>query len=294
MSLQLKPLQPFAAEASGIDIANPLTPEEVRAVEHAMDTHGVLVFRNQPMDQHQQIAYAKQFGPLDLGLRKLKGGAHRFDYAELADISNVKTDGAVADRTHGKIIGNVANQLWHSDSSFQRPRAKYSMLSSVVNPGFGGETEFADLRMAYDALPAWLKDKIADLKAVHSALHSRFLLGDTDYTEEQKRAIAPAVWPLVQTDPRSGRKILFVGIHACEIVGMTMAEGRMLIMDLLEHATQREFVHRHHWQVGDLVMWDNTCTLHRGRWYDFAERRELRRATTEEVVTSPEAQRLVA
>lgn len=294
MSLQLKPLQPFAAEASGIDITQPLAPDEVRAIEHAMDTHGVLVWRGQPMDQHQQIAYAKQFGPLDLGLRKLKGGAHRFDYAELADISNVKADGEVADRAHAKIVGNVANQLWHSDSSFQRPRAKYSMLSSVINPSFGGETEFADLRLAYDALPAWLKDKIADLKAVHYALHSRFLLGDTQYTEEQKRAIEPAVWPLVQTDPRSGRKILFVGIHACEIVGMTVAEGRMLLMDLLEHATQREFVHRHHWQVGDLVMWDNTCTLHRGRWYDFAERRELRRATTEEVVTSPEAAKVAA
>lgn len=294
MPLQLKPLQPFAAEASGIDITRPLAPEEVRAVEQAMDTHAVLVFRNQPMDQHQQIAYAKQFGPLDLGLRKLKGGAHRFDYAELADISNVKADGEVAERAHAKIVGNVANQLWHSDSSFQRPRAKYSMLSSVVNPSFGGETEFADLRMAYDALPQWLKDKIADLKAVHYALHSRFLLGDTHYTEAQKQAIPPAVWPLVQTDPRSGRKILFVGIHACEIVGMTVAEGRMLLMDLLEHATQREFVFRHHWQVGDLVMWDNTCTLHRGRWYDFAERRELRRATTEEVVTSPEAARLAA
>ena len=289
MTLQLKPLQPFAAEAGGIDISRPLEPHEVQAIEQAMDSHGVLVFRGQPLDQHQQIRFAKSFGPLDLGLRKLKGGPHRFEYAELADISNVTVDGAVAGREHAKIVGNVANQLWHSDSSFQRPRAKYSMLSAAVVPGFGGETEFADLRLAYDALPGWLKDKVADLKAVHHALHSRFLLGDTDYTEEQKRAIPPAVWPLVQTDPRSGRKALFVGIHACEIVGMTPAEGRMLLLDLLEHATQREFVHRHHWQVGDLVMWDNTATLHRGRWYDFAERRELRRATTEEVAMSPEA-----
>ena len=286
--LRLRPQQPFTAEASGIDIGKPLSVIEVQAIEQAMDTHGVLVFRNQPLDQDQQVAFAKSFGPLDLGLRKLKGGAHRFKYAELADISNVKVDGEVADRNHAKIVGNVANQLWHSDSSFQFPRAKYSMLSSSVVPSFGGETEFADLRLAYDALPAWLKTKIADLKAVHYALHSRFLLGDTNYTQEQRDSIAPAVWPLVQTDPRTGRKILFVGIHACEIVGMTPAEGRMLIMDLLEHATQREFVHRHHWQVGDLVMWDNTATVHRGRWYDFAERRELRRATTEEVVTSPE------
>lgn len=285
--LKLTPLQPFAAEASGIDLTQPLGPEQVRAIEDAMDEHAVLVFRNQPLTQAQQIAFAKSLGPLDLGLRKLKGGPHRFDYAELADISNVKADGEVASRNHAKIVGNIANQLWHSDSSFQRPRAKYSMLSAVVVPGSGGDTEFADLRMAYDALPDWRKQQIEGLKAKHYALHSRFLLGDTEYTEEQKQSIPPAWWPLVQTDPRSGRKILFVGIHACEVEGMTLAEGRMLIMDLIEHATQREFVYRHHWQVGDLVMWDNTATLHRGRAFDFDERRELRRATTEEVVAAP-------
>jgi alpha-ketoglutarate-dependent 2,4-dichlorophenoxyacetate dioxygenase len=284
--LNLKQLHPFAAEASGIDLTQPLDASGVKAIEDAMDQHAVLVFRNQPLTQAQQIAFAKALGPLDLGLRKLKGGPHRFDYAELADISNVKADGEVADRQHAKIVGNVANQLWHSDSSFQHPRAKYSMLSAVVVPQFGGDTEFADLRMAYDALPDWQKKQIADLKALHYALHSRFMLGDTNYTEEQKKAIAPAVWPLVQTDPRSGRKILFVGIHACEVEGMTTAEGRMLIMDLLEHATQREFVYRHKWQVGDLVMWDNTATVHRGRYFDFAQRRELRRATTEEVTAT--------
>lgn len=284
-TLNLKPLHPFAAQASGIDLSQPLDPADVKAIEDAMDRHAVLVFRQQPLTQGQQIAFAKSLGPLDLGLRKLKGGPHRFDYAELADISNVKADGEVADRTHAKIVGNVANQLWHSDSSFQHPRAKYSMLSAVVVPDFGGDTEFADLRMAYDALQQWRKTQIENLKAVHYALHSRFMLGDTGYTEEQKKAIPPAVWPLVQTDARSGRKILFVGIHACEIEGMTTAEGRMLIMDLMEHATQREFVYRHKWQVGDLVMWDNTATVHRGRYFDFAQRRELRRATTEEVTT---------
>lgn len=282
--IELKPLSPFAAEASGIDLSEPLSPAQVKAVEDAMDRRAVLVFRRQPLTQGQQIAFAKALGPLDMGLRKLKGGPHRFEYAELADISNVKVDGEVADRQHAKIVGNVANQLWHSDSSFQKPRAKYSMLSAVTVPGFGGETEFADLRMAYDALPEWRKTQIQGLEAVHYALHSRFLLGDTQYSEAQRQAIPPATWPLVQIDPRSGRKILFVGIHACEITGMTLAEGRMLLLDLLEHATQREFVYRHHWQVGDLVMWDNTATVHRGRWFDFAERRELRRATTEEVL----------
>jgi alpha-ketoglutarate-dependent taurine dioxygenase len=169
MSLKLKPLQPFAAEASGIDLRQPLTRDQVRAIEDAMDQHAVLVFRNQPLTQHEQIAFAKSLGPLDLGLRKLKGGAHRFEYAELADISNVKVDGEVAGREHAKIVGNVANQLWHSDSSFQKPRAKYSMLSAVTVPGFGGETEFADLRMAYDALPEWRKKQVEGLEAERPA-----------------------------------------------------------------------------------------------------------------------------
>jgi alpha-ketoglutarate-dependent 2,4-dichlorophenoxyacetate dioxygenase len=281
--LHLKPLQPFAAEATGIDLREPLTPAQIKAVEEAMDQHAVLVFRDQNLSQTQQIEFAKSLGPLDMGLRKLKGGPHRLEYAELADISNVKVDGEVADRAHAKIVGNVANQLWHSDSSFQKPRAKYSMLSAVTVPVFGGETEFADLRMAWDDLPDWRQRQVEGLRAVHYALHSRFLLGDTQYTEEQRQAIPPASWPLVQTDPRTGRKILFVGIHACEIEGMTVAEGRMLLLDLMEHATQRQFVYQHHWQVGDLVMWDNTSTVHRGRWFDFTERRELRRATTEEV-----------
>jgi len=281
--LHLKPLQPFAAEATGIDLREPLTPVQIKAVEEAMDQHAVLVFRDQNLSQTQQIEFAKSLGPLDMGLRKLKGGPHRLEYAELADISNVKVDGEVADRAHAKIVGNVANRLWHSDSSFQKPRAKYSMLSAVTVPVFGGETEFADLRMAWDDLPDWRQRQVEGLRAVHYALHSRFLLGDTQYTEEQRQAIPPAIWPLVQTDPRTGRKILFVGIHACEIEGMTLAEGRMLLLDLMEHATQRQFVYQHHWQVGDLVMWDNTSTVHRGRWFDFTERRELRRATTEEV-----------
>jgi alpha-ketoglutarate-dependent 2,4-dichlorophenoxyacetate dioxygenase len=148
--------------------------------------------------------------------------------------------------------------------------------------------------MAWEALPDWRKRQVEPLAAVHYALHSRFMLGDTHYTPEQRDAIKPAVWPLVQTDPRSGRKILFVGIHACEIPGIPLPEARLLLLDLLEHATQREFIYRHQWRVGDLVMWDNTATLHRGRHFDVSQRRELRRATTEEVGLSPEAESLAA
>ena len=284
MALRFKSLHRlFAAEASGFDLTRPLTREQIREIDEGMNRHAVLVFRDTPLDQTEQIEFARSLGPLDLGLRKLKRNPHRFDYEELIDISNVGMDGAVTARDHAKITGNIANQLWHSDSSFQCPRARYSMLQAVTLTSWGGETEFADLRAAYDGLPARLKAEIAGLTAEHYALHSRFMLGDNQYTEEQKNALPPVEWPLVQTHPGSGRKLLFVGIHCQRVPGMTLPEGRMLIMDLLEHATQPRFVYRHEWRVGDLVIWDNRATLHRGRRFDVTERRELRRTTTEDV-----------
>jgi alpha-ketoglutarate-dependent 2,4-dichlorophenoxyacetate dioxygenase len=284
VALTLEPLHPlFAAEAGGVDCARPLEPAQRRAIVAAMDRYAVLVFRGQQLGEDEQIAFARQFGPLDVGFRRIRRGQpHRFGHDELADISNVQPDGGLAARDAAKIVSNIANQLWHSDSSFQKPAARYSMLHAVVVPSKGGETEYADLRAAYDALPADLKAQIAHLEAEHYALHSRFMLGDTSYTEEQRKALPPVTWPLVRTHPGSGRRLLWVGVHATHVLGMTVPEGRMLLMDLLEHATQREFVYRHSWQVGDLVMWDNRAVLHRGRRFDFVERREMRRATTED------------
>ena len=290
MAIAFRPLHPlFAAEAEGVDLSRPLAPAQRQEIVAAMDRHAVLVFRGQQLDEDRQIACAKQFGPLDLGLRKIrKGQPHRFRHDELADISNVTVDGRVAARDHAKIVNNIANQLWHSDSSFQKPAARYSMLHAVVVPSRGGNTEFADLRAAWDALPAEAKREVEGLQAEHYLLHSRFMLGDTGYTDEQKALLPPVTWPLVRTHPGSKRKLLWVGIHATHIVGMTVPEGRMLLMDLLEHATQRAFVYAHEWRVGDLVMWDNRAVLHRGRRFDLSERREMRRATTEDVGESVE------
>jgi alpha-ketoglutarate-dependent 2,4-dichlorophenoxyacetate dioxygenase len=283
MALYISQIHPiFVGEVTGVDLRQPLDPAVVMEIDAAMDRYAVLVVRDQPLDQEQQMVFARSFGPLDLGLRKVKKQPHRFRYDELIDISNVDEKGRIADRNSGKIVSNIANQLWHSDSSFQRPAAKYSMLCAVVLPTRGGETEFADLRAAYDALSDELKAELEALEAEHYALHSRFLLGDSDYTEEQKNAIPPVHWPIVRMHPGSKRKLLFVGVHARRIVGWPVAEGRMLLMDLLEHATQRDFVYSHKWRVGDLVMWDNRSTLHRGRRYSLSERRELRRATTED------------
>lgn len=284
MTLQVKQVHKhFVGEASGVDLSKPLDAGTVEAVNDAMDKHAVLVFRNQPLTQSQQLELAKSFGPLDMGLKKLKKTPDRMEHAELADISNVGDAGGTVARDSRKIVSNIANQLWHSDSSFQQPAARYSMLAAVQVPSSGGDTEFADLRAAYDALPEETKQEIEGLEAEHYALHSRFLLGDTEYTDEQKAALPPVWWPLVRTHPGSGRKLLFAGIHARAIKGWTVAEGRMLLMDLLEHATQPEFVYIHKWRPNDLVIWDNRSTLHRGRRFDLSQPRELRRATTLDV-----------
>ena len=292
MSLQLKPLHPlFVAEASGIDIARPLSDANVRQINAAMNQYAVLVWRGQALSGQQQIDFAKSFGPLDMGLKKVFKRKERLEDERLIDISNVDAEGKVASRDSPKNLSNFANQLWHSDSSFQNPRAAYSMLHALVLPSWGGTTEFADLRAAYDTLPERTRAEVEDLSAEHYALHTRILLGDEAYTDDQKKAIPPAVWPLVQTHPGSGRKLLFVGVHARDIVGWPTAEARIYLSDLLEHATRHESVYSHTWRVGDLVMWDNRSTLHRGRRYDIAERRELRRTTIEDV---PEARLMAA
>jgi alpha-ketoglutarate-dependent 2,4-dichlorophenoxyacetate dioxygenase len=281
--LQLKPLKPgieFAAEACGFSLSN-VSSGQAKEIERAMDRFAVLVWRGQPLTEDQQIALGAHFGPLDTGLKKARKRAGRYAQEQIIDISNVTPEGGLYDRASAATISNLANQLWHSDSSFQKPSAKFSMLSAVVVPKEGGQTEFADLRAAYDALPAGTKEQIAGLSAEHYAWHSREWLGDT-ITEEQARIFPPVEWPLVRTHAGSGRKALFVGIHCTKVTGLTIAEGRVLIADLLEHATQREFVYRHEWRVGDLVMWDNRCTVHRGRRFDLGARRELRRVTSED------------
>ena len=181
----------------------------------------------------------------------------------------------------------LANQLWHTDSSFKRIPAKYSLLSARVVPASGGETEFADLRAACDALPEAMKMRMESLVAEHCLFYSRAIIGFADFTE-QERAIAPAMpQVLVRYLPGSRRKSLYLASHASRIVGMPIPEGRLLLRDLTDHSTRREFVYRHCWKCGDLVMWDNRCTMHRGRPYDdLGERREMRRTTVQDVAST--------
>jgi alpha-ketoglutarate-dependent 2,4-dichlorophenoxyacetate dioxygenase len=281
MPLQLKPLHPlFAAEAGGVDLKKPLDAATIAAIDAAMDRHAVLVFRDQPLDQAQQIAFSRQFGPLDAGLRKATGAPTRFQYEELIDVGNVALDGSVAGRDNAKLIGVLANQLWHSDSTFQDLPVKYSMLSAVTVTDEGGETQWADLRAAWDALPEKTQRHVEGRTAWHSAFHSRISLGDDRYSKEQLARFPSIERPLVHVHPGSGRKVLFPSVHCERVSGLTLPEGRLLIAELLEHATQREFVYTHTWRVGDYVMWDNRATLHRGKRYDLSVRRDLRRTTT--------------
>lgn len=281
MNFSCKPLHPlFAAEASGVDLAQPLDPATIAAIDAAMDTYAVLVFRGQPLDQAQQIALSKQFGPLDAGLRKATGAPTRFQYDELIDIGNVAIDGAVAAPDNRKLIGQLANQLWHADSTFQDVPVKYSMLSAVVVPDEGGQTQWADLRASWDALPEKTRRHVEGRTARHSAFHSRIGLGDDAYDAEQLARFPPVERPLVHVHPGSGRKVLYPSVHVDRVSGLSVPEGRLLVAELLEHATQPEFVYTHDWRVGDYVMWDNRSTLHRGKRYDLSLRRDLRRTTT--------------
>ncbi len=279
--LSLKPLHPlFAAEVFGLNLKQALDADTIRAIDAAMDEYAVLVFRNQPLTEAEQVACARQFGPLDAGLRKATGAATRFKHEELIDIGNLALDGAVADRENARLIGVLANQLWHADSTFQDVPVKYSMLSAVVVPAEGGQTQWADLRAAWDGLPEQTRGLLAGRTGRHSAFHSRIALGDDRYSEEQLRRFPPVERALVHVHPGSSRKVLYPSVHIDRVSGMTVPEGRLLVAELLEHATQPQFVYTHTWQAGDYVMWDNRSTLHRGKRYDLAARRDLRRTTT--------------
>jgi len=275
----------FAARVRDIDLGEPLTDDTVAEIEQAMARYAVLVFRNQPITDDQHATFARRFGPIDKGLLLGAKRKRRLSNPDVIDLANVDQEGNVLPASNIRNVSLIANQLWHSDSSFKDPPAKYSILCGMDLPAEGGQTEFADQRAAYDALSGDMKARIQDLVAEHWAYHSRNMLGGGGFSAEEMAALPPVHWPIVHTVPESGRKSLFVGIHTREIDGIATAEARMLLLDLLEHATERQFVYAHDWQANDVLMWDNQCTLHRGRPYDLGQLRELRRCSTEVVAT---------
>lgn len=289
MDVAARPLHPlFAAEVVSFDMAAPLTAAGAAAIEDLMNRHAVLVFRGQRVDSDQQLAFTRWFGPLDIGRKKAVKTKSRLGDEAMIDLSNLDPDGAVADRNDRKILSNMGTRLWHTDSSYKHPAAKFSILSAHAVPPAGGETEFCDLRAAYDALPELLRHEVIDRFAEHWVHHSRSTLGFEPTEDEIKAAMPPVRWPLVRTHAGSGRRLLYIGAHARAVVGLSVPEGRILLRDLTEHATQREFVYRHAWQVGDVVMWDNRAVLHRGCRYDLQFPRDLRRTTAEDTASLQE------
>jgi alpha-ketoglutarate-dependent 2,4-dichlorophenoxyacetate dioxygenase len=272
----------FAGEMSGIDISTPLSRDKVAAIEAGMDRYAVLVFRDQPLTDEQQCAYSLNFGELEATLigQMSKPGERRLGPVEMGDISNLGPDGKLRGRDDSRRMYALGNRLWHADASFRATGAIYSLLSARVVPGSGGNTEFADMRAAYDALDAATKALIEDMVTEHSIAFSRAVLGFDDYGEGNADKIRPVRHSLVRTHPVTGRKSLYLSAHIGTIVGWPMPEARSFIRDLTEHATQPQFTHAHRWRVNDLVMWDNRTVMHRARRYrDLEEVRDLRRTT---------------
>jgi len=281
MSISIRQIHPvFVGEVSGIDVSRPLSREEAAAVEAGMDRYAVLVFHDQKITDEQQIAFSRNFGALE----DARGGnitrpEDKRLQVGMNDVSNLGKDGQPLARDSRERAFNLGNMLWHSDSSFRPIPAKYSLLSArVVNP-VGGNTEFADMRAAYDALDADTRALVEDLVCEHSLMYSRGSLGMLDYSDEERAMFRPVRQRLVRTHPVTGRKSLYLSSHAGAIVGMPMAEARILVRDLNEHATQPRFVYVHAWRPWDFVMWDNRQMMHRVRRYDDSQPRDMRRTT---------------
>jgi len=281
MSVSIRQIHPvFVGEVSGIDIARPLSREEAAAVEEGMNRYAVLVFREQKITDAQQMAFTLNFGVLE----DARGGnitrqEDRRLQVGMNDVSNLDKDGRPMERDSRQRLFNLGNMLWHSDSSFRAIPAKYSLLSArVVNP-VGGNTEYADMRTAYEALDEATRALIDELVCEHSLMYSRGSLGMIEYSEEERAMFRPVRQRLVRTHPATGRKSLYLSSHAGGIVGMPMPEARLLLRELTEHATQPKFVYVHQWRPWDFVMWDNQRTMHRVRRYDDSQPRDMRRTT---------------
>jgi alpha-ketoglutarate-dependent 2,4-dichlorophenoxyacetate dioxygenase len=282
VTLALYPLtDDFAAEVADVDLRELPQPSVMEEIRAAFVRYGVLVFPQQQLEAGQHLAFASQFGPLERTVEMAtKRQQLRVD-PKFADVANLDADGRIwaSDSRHRQF--QRGNLLWHTDSSFNSPAGYMSMLYARSIAPAGGNTEFADLRAAWDALDAPKRERIRDLRAEHSLLHSRRKLGMREFTAEEIDAFAPVLRPLVRRLPENGRTTLYLASHIGRVDGLPDAESRELVEALISHATQRQFVYAHRWRIGDLVMWDNRCTMHRGKPFDDLRwPRDFQRATT--------------
>jgi len=285
MAFDIRQVNPqFVAEIGGIDLSKSVDPLAVEAIWEAVDRYAVLVFGDQCLDDTQLRDFAAKFGPLEIGRAAARGGRRRLAHPEIGDISNLDEDGRLRQRDDRRRLDALGNRLWHTDASYMPVPVVLGMLHAVAVPPAsalgGGETEFADMRAAYDALPEAMKAEIDGLVAEHDVFWSRGQIGFTEFPPGEREQYPPSRQRLVRRHPGSQRKTLYLSAHASHIVGWPVPEGRLLLLDLNTHATRPEFVYSHKWRVGDLVIWDNRCTMHRGRPHDDAYPRDLRRATT--------------
>jgi alpha-ketoglutarate-dependent 2,4-dichlorophenoxyacetate dioxygenase len=285
MALEIRPSSPsFAAEIGGIDLAQPTDTVTVDAIWSAIDRYAVVIFRDQRLNDAQLRDFAVRFGPLEIGRAAARPGKRRLAIPQIGDISNLDEDNNVRRLDDRRRLDSLGNRLWHTDASYMPVPVVLGMLHAVALPPpspFGnGETEFADMRAAYDELPSATKQAIDGLVIEHDIFWSRGQIGFTDFPSGEREQYPPSPQRLVRTHPGSRRKTLYLSAHASHVVDWPVADGRLLLWDLTAHATQRQFVYSHTWQVGDLVIWDNRCTMHRGRPHDEQQPRDLRRATT--------------
>jgi alpha-ketoglutarate-dependent 2,4-dichlorophenoxyacetate dioxygenase len=285
MALQITPLHPhIGAAVGGLDASRPLDDETLAKIWRAIDRWAVLVLHDQRLTDRQLHDFAARFGELEIGRSAARGGRRRLPIPQIGDISNLDEDNRLRARDDRKRLDSLGNRLWHTDGSYMPVPVVLGMLFAVTVPPaspFGaGETEFADMRAAYDALSEAQKKAIDDLVVEHDVFWSRGQIGFTEFPPGEREQYPPSRQRLVRRHPGSGRKGLYLSAHASHIVGWPVPEGRLLLADLNEHATQRQFVYRHQWRVGDLVIWDNRDTMHRGRPHDESHPRDLRRATT--------------
>ena len=281
MPVKIRQIGPcFAGQVEGIDMCQPPTPAEVAEIHAEMDEYAVLVFRHQHIDDEQQIAFTRSLGKIELTLNTgLRAESEYRLPPTFADVSNLDKHNNPFSRDDRRRLFSLGNRLWHSDSSFKAVPAKYSLLHARIIPSKGGNTEFADMRTAYDALDDETKALCDGLVCEHSQIYSRQQIGFFDLTNEERERFKPVLQRLVRTHPVTGRKSLYLSSHAGGIVGWPVPEARGFLRDLIEHATRRGFVYSHKWAVGDLVMWDNRQTMHRGRPFPAPEVRDVRRTT---------------
>jgi alpha-ketoglutarate-dependent 2,4-dichlorophenoxyacetate dioxygenase len=284
MTLTLLPISEtspeFGAEVEGIDLRETTSANDVAQLEAGMDKFAVLIFRRQFIGDDDQLAFTRNFGSLLNGANMTKTDNLRLNPA-FADVSNLDTNNNVLERNDRRRAFSLGNRLWHSDASFRATPARYSLLSGRVVPPSGGNTEFADMRAAYESLTDDEKLEVENLRCFHSLLFSRSRLGFNDYTNEERSAMEPVRQPLIRIHPVTGRKSLFLSAHVGAIDDWLTPEALIFLSDLTEHATQRRFVYSHVWRAGDLVMWDNRQTMHRSRRFDdLSYTRDMRRTTT--------------